>query len=133
MPGERHVPRLTQVLRCCDSCGQPIDDEEELLELGGMQIAANAIIYEDRVSRATRGAIVLLRMLVLRRRVSKEAFLIATNSECEVSTAASYACLLRRALRSVGAPFEITTVRGWGYELCPRAEAQSRAIRRPLS
>jgi DNA-binding response OmpR family regulator len=114
---ERRIAPAAQVLRCCEKCGQPIDDEEKVLEFAGVQVAGNALIFEGHVRTLYRGSIILMRSLMVRRRLSKEAFFMLTNSDALSSTANTYACYLRKALRDLNAPLKIVTVLGWGYEL----------------
>jgi DNA-binding response OmpR family regulator len=114
---ERRVSPATQVLRCCEKCGHPIDDEEKVLELAGVQIAGNALIFQGYVRTLLRGSVVLMRSLMVRQRLSKEAFFMLANSDAERSTANTYVCYLRKALLELNTPLVIVTVRGWGYEL----------------
>lgn len=108
---------MRQVLHCCEACGQPIDEWEKVLEIDGVQTAINAVMYCGKAERLVRGSMILLRLLMIRGRLSNEAFMMATNSDAESSTAGTYVCYLRRALKALGAPLVIQTVYGWGHEL----------------
>lgn len=112
-----------QARYCCESCGQPIDHAhiKEPVERDGVELISQRLRYKGQSVRLEFSQSEVLRALMLHGRRSTEALVMTLGSKSEAADTliSVHVSRLRGKLRHVGAPLEIKSVFGWGYELVP--------------
>jgi hypothetical protein len=94
-----------------------VDKHSRPLTRREMTLTRQTLRYGDKCEILDRAQAIVMRQLLLRDKRSREALLIALESNGGAKVIDVHVSRLRQHLKAMDAPFGILSIRGWGYEL----------------